>query len=32
MILVIDDDSSVCSSLSFLLKRAGFEPETVSGP
>lgn len=32
MILVIDDDSAVRSSLSFLLKRAGFEVETASGP
>lgn len=32
MILVIDDDSVVRSSLTFLLKRAGFEPEAVPGP
>ena len=32
MILVIDDDSVVRSSLTFLLKRAGFEAEAVSGP
>ncbi len=32
MILIIDDDSAVRSSLSFLLKHAGFETEAVSGP
>lgn len=32
MILVIDDDSAVRSSLSFMLKRAGFEVYTVSTP
>lgn len=32
MILVIDDDSAVRSSLSFMLKRAGFEVCTVSTP
>lgn len=32
MILVIDDDSVVRSSLTFLLKRAGFETEAVPGP
>lgn len=32
MILIVDDDTVVRSSLSFLLKRAGFVPETVSGP
>ncbi|MEA4885511.1 MAG: sigma-54 dependent transcriptional regulator [Bacteroides graminisolvens] len=32
MILVIDDDSAVRSSLSFMLKRAGFEVHTVSTP
>ncbi|MDD4515194.1 sigma-54 dependent transcriptional regulator [Massilibacteroides sp.] len=32
MILIIDDDSVVRSSLTFLLKRAGYEPEAVSGP
>jgi aspartyl-tRNA synthetase len=28
MILIIDDDSAVRSSLSFMLKRAGYEAET----
>lgn len=32
MILIIDDDAVVRSSLAFLLKRAGFEPEAVCGP
>lgn len=32
MILVIDDDSSIRSSLSFMLKRAGYEVEAVPGP
>lgn len=32
MILVIDDDSAVRSSLGFMLKRAGFEVHTVSTP
>lgn len=32
MILIIDDDSGVRSSLSFMLKRAGYETEAVSGP
>ena len=32
MILIIDDDSAVRSSLSFMLKRAGYEPQTVPGP
>ena len=29
MILIIDDDAAVRSSLTFLLKRAGFELEAV---
>lgn len=32
MILIIDDDAVVRSSLIFLLKRAGWEPEAVPGP
>lgn len=32
MILIIDDDSSIRSSLSFMLKRAGYETQTVSSP
>jgi len=32
MILVIDDDPAVRSSLSFFLKNAGYEPETVATP
>ncbi|MCD8262042.1 MAG: sigma-54 dependent transcriptional regulator [Bacteroides sp.] len=32
MILVIDDDSAIRSSLNFMLKRAGYEVVTVSGP
>jgi two-component system, NtrC family, response regulator len=32
MILIVDDDAVVRSSLTFLLKRAGFNPEAVSGP
>lgn len=32
MILIIDDDSSIRSSLSFMLKRAGYNPHTVSSP
>lgn len=32
MILIIDDDAAVRSSLTFLLKRAGFEVEAVPGP
>ena len=31
-ILVIDDDSAVRTSLSFMLKRAGYEVTAVSGP
>ena len=30
--LIIDDDAAVRSSLTFLLKRAGYEPEAVPGP
>ena len=32
MILIIDDDSAIRSSLSFTLKRAKYEVETASGP
>lgn len=32
MILIIDDDSAVRSSLSFMLKRAGYEAQTAPGP
>ena len=32
MILTIDDDSAVRSSLSFMLKRAGYEAQVVPGP
>ena len=32
MILIIDDDSSIRSSLTFMLKRAGYETEAVPGP
>ncbi len=32
MILIIDDDSAVRSSLTFLLKRAGYKATAVSGP
>ena len=32
MILVIDDDSAVRTSLSFMLKRAGYEVKAVNGP
>ena len=32
MILIIDDDSAVRSSRSFMLKRAGYEAQVVPGP
>ena len=32
MILIIDDDTAIRSSLSFLLKRSGFEAETAATP
>jgi len=32
MILIIDDDSAIRSSLSFMLKRSGYEVEAVSSP
>jgi len=32
MILIIDDDSAVRSSLCFMLKRAGYDAEAVSNP
>ncbi|MDD2594818.1 MAG: sigma-54 dependent transcriptional regulator [Bacteroidales bacterium] len=32
MILIVDDDAAIRSSLTFLLKRAGFEPLAVSMP
>jgi two-component system NtrC family response regulator len=32
VILIVDDDSAVRSSLSFLLKHAGFETQAVAGP
>lgn len=32
MILIIDDDSAIRSSLSFLLKRKGYSVEAVAGP
>lgn len=32
MILIIDDDSAIRSSLNFMLKRAGYEVQTVPNP
>ena len=32
MILIIDDDSAIRSSLSFMLKRAGYDVQAVPGP
>ena len=32
MILIIDDDSAIRSSLSFMLKRSGYEVEAVASP
>ena len=32
MILIIDDDSAIRTSLGFMLKRAGYEIQAVSGP
>ncbi len=32
MILIIDDDSAIRSSLSFMLKRAGYDAQAVAGP
>ena len=32
MILIIDDDAAIRSSLTFLLKRSGYEPEAVATP
>lgn len=32
MILIIDDDSSIRSSLGFMLKRAGYEAQAISSP
>ena len=32
MLLIIDDDSGVRSSLSFMLKRAGYQVIAVTGP
>lgn len=32
MILIVDDDSAIRTSLGFMLKRAGYEVQAVSGP
>ncbi len=32
MILIIDDDSAIRTSLSFMLKRSGYEVQAVAGP
>ena len=32
MILIIDDDSAIRTSLGFMLKRAGYEVQAVAGP
>ena len=32
MILIIDDDSAIRTSLGFMLKRAGYEVQSVTGP
>ena len=32
MILIVDDDSAIRSSLSFMLKRAGYDVQAVPGP
>ena len=32
MILIIDDDAAIRSSLTFMLKRSGYEPEAVATP
>ena len=32
MVLIIDDDSAIRTSLGFMLKRAGYEVQAVSGP
>lgn len=32
MILIVDDDSAIRTSLGFMLKRAGYEIQAVSGP
>ncbi len=31
-ILIIDDDRAICTSISLLLRRAGFTPHSVNGP